>query len=338
MSPAGIRKAALLLMSLDPPTAAELLKAAEPEVVTEIAAELAYLQASGGAVAPAPGDQPVREFFSHLRQRLADTKGNDFLENVLRGALGPERSRDILGRISELVERRDPFMAIRSAEPEDIAEALNGESPHVAGLVLSELPAKVSSKVLPLLGDDVRAEAVRGMTQEEAVSPQTRLRVATVVRKRLTRTQVGEAAAPAKVGREKQLRKVAVLLRSLSGDLRNTLLEGIVQADPEAGAEVRRLMVVWEDLPVVSDRSLQEGLRSVDAQTLALAMVDADETTVSKLRSNMSQRQAMLLDEEASLLGKPSQEDVDNARNEFLDALRQLGSNNLLTFEEEPQT
>jgi len=42
-SPSGIRKAALLLMGLEPTTAAELLKVADPEVVTRIAAELAYL-------------------------------------------------------------------------------------------------------------------------------------------------------------------------------------------------------------------------------------------------------------------------------------------------------
>ena len=55
MSATGIRKAALLLRTLDPATAGELLGAAPPEVVKQIATELVYLDATGQATGgPAP--------------------------------------------------------------------------------------------------------------------------------------------------------------------------------------------------------------------------------------------------------------------------------------------
>ena len=44
------RKAALVLMSLDPAAAAELLKAAKPETLTEIAAEIVNLESGGDTV------------------------------------------------------------------------------------------------------------------------------------------------------------------------------------------------------------------------------------------------------------------------------------------------
>jgi flagellar motor switch protein FliG len=330
---ADIRKAALLLMGLEPTTAAELLKAAKPEVVTRIAAELAYLQATGEAGKNA-SREPVREFLEQLREAAGDARGGRFIQTMLEGVLGSDRAREIMARISDMVDRRDPFLPIRSAEPADIAEALAGESAAVAGLVLAELPPKVSGKLLPLLDEDIRADAVRSMTSEKGPAMETRMRVATVVRKRLTDKQgAGGGEAAGRVSRDEQLRKVALLLRGLGSELRGTLLEALTETDEEASRQIQELMVVWTDIPAVSDRSCQEGLRSIDSRKLAVALVDADETTLEKLRGNMSQRQLAMLDEEASLLSQPSEAEIAEARGELLSALRELAANNFLTFE-----
>ena len=108
MASSGIRKAALLLMSLDPASAAELLRAAKPEVITQIAAELAYLEATGAAKAEAA--EPVREFFRLLSQKGADSRKDKFVETMLEGALGAERSRNILSDVRQLLDDRDPFL------------------------------------------------------------------------------------------------------------------------------------------------------------------------------------------------------------------------------------
>jgi flagellar motor switch protein FliG len=327
---ADLRKAALLLMGLEPTTAAELLKAAEPDVVTRIAAELAYLQASGEAAEEA-SREPVREFLQQLRQGGAGG-GGSFIRALLQGVFRAEKTGEIMGRISDLVGQRDPFLPIRSAEPADIAEALEGESAPVVGLVLAELPAKLSAKLLPLLNEDVRPEAVRSMTSEEGPALETRIRVATVVRKRLSEKSAGGGGGqPGR--RDDQLRKVALLLRGLGSELRGTLLEGVADADEEASRRIQELMVVWEDIPFVSDRSLQDALRAIDSRKLAVALFEAEERTLEKLRGNLSQRQTAMLDEEASLLSQPSDTEIDDARGELLAALRELATNNFLTFD-----
>lgn len=328
MASESIRKAALLLTTLEPPAAAELLKAADPTIAMQIAAELAYLEATGETASRA-SEAPLREFSAHLQGKA----GGMSVKQMLEGVFGPERSREVLGEVTALLAQRDPFLPVRSADPASIADALRGESPQVAGLVLAELPPKTSSKLLPLLDEEVRTEAVRGMTREDTVTPETRLRVATVVRDRLAKAQArggGEQAL-----REKQLRKVATLLRSLSMDLRTGLLDAIAETDEATRKDIERLMVVWDDLRMVSDRSLQDALRAVDARSLALALSHADEAVVQKLRANMSERQSAMLDEEAALLASPGEEEVGAARNQLLEALRELAANNMLTFEEE---
>ncbi|HUT02225.1 MAG TPA: FliG C-terminal domain-containing protein [Phycisphaerae bacterium] len=332
MASAGVQKAALLLMSLEPATAAELLKAAEPDMVTRIAAELAYLQASGSA-GKGVSQEPVREFFQQLREQTGGGQGVKFIRRMLEGAVGTERSREIMEQISLMVDQRDPFLPIRSADPESIAEALAGESPQVAGMVLAELPPKLSAKLLPLLNDDVRAEAVRGMTSEVAASVDARMRVAAVVRERLLEKRSGGGSARSQ--RQAQLRRVALLLRGLGSDLRGTLLETIGEKDKEVSNRVQELMVIWEDVPVISDRSLQEALRAVDLPKLAMALVNADEATTNKVRGNLSQRQIALLDEEATLISQPGETDIEQARDELLKALRDLAGSNFLTFDDD---
>ncbi len=318
-------------MGLEPAAAAELLKAADPDMVKRIAAELAYIEASGDATAGATV-QPVREFVGELQESLSQPGGTAFLRGVLADALGQERAREILQQVPSMVDRRDPFLPVRSAEPEEVAEALTGESPQVAGLVLAELPSRTSARVLSLLDETVRAEAVRGMASERGVAPETRLRVASVVRRRLEKAR--SEGGSGKKARQRQLRKVAVLLRDLGVELRQALLGAIAETDPDASSEVQRLMVMWEDLRIVADRSLQEALRHVDARRLALATYDADEAVTEKLRTNMSERLLITLDEEISLLGKPTDEEIEEAREELLKALRELAENNLLAFEE----
>ena len=86
---------------------------------------------------------------------------------------------------------------------------------------------------------------------------------------------------------------------------------------------VKRLMITWEDIPLVADRSLQESLRSVDSGKLALALYGADEDIVQKIRSNISDRAVSMLDEEISLMQEPIEKEVLVAREEVIEPLRQ---------------
>ena len=86
---------------------------------------------------------------------------------------------------------------------------------------------------------------------------------------------------------------------------------------------VRILMITWEDIPTIADRSLQEALRGVDAQKLAVALYGADEDISQKIRSNISERAATMLDEEASLMQEPLEKEVLDAREEVVKPLRE---------------
>jgi flagellar motor switch protein FliG len=331
VSQPNVRKAALLLAALDSATAAELLKSAPPDRLTEIAAELAYIHQNGlSAQDRLMTRQPVQEFFD-----LMHGKKTGFLQEVLESAVGKNKSQEMLVRIGQMLEARDPFRAIRTVPVEDIAKSLEGESAQVATLVLAELPSKNAAKLLPLLADSVRSDAVRGMTGGVDVSPEARVKVAGVIRQRLddmaAKGLVGGGSADEK--RQQQLRKVAVLLRGLQTAFRDSLLRSMATQDQKMADAVQKMMVIWEDMPLVTDRSLQEILRTVESKKLAMSLVKAEPATAKKIRDNISQRASMMLDEEMSLLNNPKADDITAAREAILDALRALNAKGELPLE-----
>lgn len=319
-------------MSLDTGTAGELLKSVKPELVTEIAAELACLRAPG-QTSQENSTGPIREFISMLEGAPAGDS-QQFLGAVLANAMGKDRSLDLLARVQRLVEARDPFGPIRSASAVEIAAALAGESAQVIALVLSELPAKKSSELLGLLDDEIRSRVVCGMVGGEKIPAETSLRVAKMVQAKLTELSSQARTGAGEVQKDGQVRKLALLLRDLKKDIRDGLIASLRQQDEQTGDSVSKQMVVWDDVKLAADRPLQEILRLVDAKDLALAMIGADRQTAAKVRQNMSERASAMLDEEASLLSSPKPEDIDQAREDLLDKIRESHAQGEMTFEE----
>lgn len=327
----GARKAALLLMSLDSGSAAELLRNAPRTVVSDIAVEMAHIEAAGHGT-KAERVEPAKEFFTLLRGRKASQAGSSKLPALLEKAIGSDQAKEILLRAQAAVRQRDPFLEIRSADVEDLARVLQGESGQVAAMVLGELKASKAGRLMPLLDERVRAEAVRGMTSGEGASPTVRARVAEQLLQRMHVSTTTVAVSPEQ---SQKLRKVAMLLRGLDATAREALLKAIDASDPEAGKGVRDLMVVWEDVATVVDLSLQNILRLIDAKNMALALHEADAAIAAKINANISERARALVEEETSLMPNPKAEDVTRARDEVLKAMRELSASGQLEFEEQ---
>ena len=333
MALAGKQKAAMLLMSLDAATAAELTKGLDSEAVQELAVELAYLDAAG---------LRTREQSAEIMQQFCSSllageefQLNKFLNDMLVNAVGREKSEQIQTQIRDLLNKRDPFISIRSVQPQSIASVLASEHPQAAAVVLSELSVKKSSTVLGLLSEDIRRNAINRMTSQDAVTAEARMRIAETICKRLEAMSSDKSDEFQAVQPEQSLRKVAVILRNLSQEIRDGLLEALTEKDAEAGEKVANLMIIWTDILHVTDRSLQGALRGIDAKRLALALRKTEEALAKKIRSNISERAVATVDEEISLMSDPKKEDVEEAREEIVKVLREMNKKGELTFIEE---
>lgn len=329
----GKQKAALLLMSLDIATATELLKGINPKLVQELAAELTYLDAAGYR-ASKQSSEVARQFCDSLKSQ-APFHLKSFVKEMLNNTVGQERAQQIQAEIEQILSKRDPFMAIRSADPQALASVLENERPQTVAVVLSEMPPKKSSEIIGLLGEGMRVSAVSRMTGVDAVTAEAKTRIAQTVSGRLEAAAAAGGGGTPQARPEESLRKVAVILRNLDKEVRDGVLGAMQEKDAQVGEKVTSLMVVWDDIPQVADRPLQTALRGIDERQLALALHKADDTISRKIKSNISERAAALVDEEASLMSAPKKEDVKNAREKVVSALREMNSKGELTFIEE---
>ncbi len=339
MALTGKQKAAMLLMSLDAATAAELLKGVDAEVVQELAVELASLDAAGYRSSK-QSLKLARQFFNSL-QASEGFRLKGFLKEVLKSTVGQDKAGQIQSQIQDLLYKRDPFISIRSVDSQTMASVLGNEHPQTAAVVLSELPAEKNSEVLGLLDGSIRFTIIGRMTGCETMTAEAKAQITKTVCRRLEAIISGGAGEPGPyqgLGEalpaqpEQSLRKAAVVLRNLGKEIRDGLLGAIHGKDNQAGEMVANLMIIWEDIPQIADRSLQEALRGIDARKLALALVKADDGVVQKIKSNISERAAAALDEEVSLVSVAEEKDVEEAREAIVQVLREMNEKGELAF------
>ena len=245
---------------------------------------------------------------------------------MLVNVLDKEKVEQIQSQVKKATEQKDLFLDIRQASTDELVLAFDGEHPQTIAVVLSELPPKKSQEVLSLLNEETRLKAVCKMTNTELIGSAVKQRMVFTITKRL-KSFKGETLLEKP---EQTLRKLAIVLSGLEKDMRDPILAEIGKDDEDTASMIKRLMITWEDITSVADRSLQESLRSVDSGKLAMALYGADEDIAQKIRSNISDRARAMLDEEISLMQEPLEKEVLNAREEVVGPLRKANEEGTL--------
>lgn len=336
MALAGIQKAAMLLTTLDPNTASEMLKGQPPEIIQKIAMELSQMDARGSNIT----DQAAavcRDFCNELQKRTSGVLHiKSFVSNLLQGSAGKEKGHQLQAQMEKSVRDKDPFIFISSSTAPHLLAALNGESPQTIALVLSSIPHKLATDVLSRLDEQVGAQVAWRLTLPQDVPPRTLHRIGEMICKKLA-DMTSEQKTPVIMedASRETLRRVAIVLSGLQKERRDAMLQQIHSRNAKTAETVKALMVTWEDITKIDNKCLQGLLRKVDAGILAKALFGADVSITQKIRSNISERMAQMIDDETSLLGEPRKKDILAAREEVTKPLREANEAEELLFIEE---
>jgi flagellar motor switch protein FliG len=328
MTLTGKRKAAMLLMSLDAATATELVRNLDSKVVQELAVELAYLDLADFKSSN-KGNRIVRQFHHSLKARET-FQLNDFLDKLLKSSIGQEKAEWIQAQIQDLL--CNPFVSICSADARTLALVLRNEHPQTIAAVLSELPAPKGQEVLHLLDGSVQVSVIGRMSECAAMTAEAKELVAEKVCQLFNAISINSTGRPLPSWSEQSLRKIALIVRGLDKEIRDGLLSAIHDKDNQAGEMAAKLMIIWADMPQITDRSLREALSRVDANTLALALSGADEAIINKVRSILSERSVAAVDKRASLISAPREGGIGEARERIVGILRRMNDECELGF------
>jgi flagellar motor switch protein FliG len=309
----GLRKAAVLLMSMPTKTAAKILGQLPPRYIEAISIMIAQTDSVSG------GDQEVviAEFLTSKASSLyASPGGLERAKELIKQALGRDAA-ELIGNLQQTIEAM-PFGFVKKVDAQTLLQFIGDEHPQTIALLLSHVPSPYAADVLAGLESDKQFEVIRrvasiGRTSPEAVAELEyglEMRLSSMVSQQHSQTGGIES--------------VAEILNVCERSIERSIMESIGREDPELSDEIRRLMFVFEDIAKLGDRDIQALLKNVETAQWAMALKGASQGLQDKIMNNMSSRAAENLREEMDYLGSVRLSEVEAVQQKIVDIVRHL--------------
>lgn len=309
----GVRKAAILLMSLEEEDAAAILSMLPRRYVESVSIAIAQLDTVSGREQEAI----IQEFLQSRPSAIGPNSGGlDKAKNLVKRALGKDAG-DTLSVLQQTLEAL-PFGFLHKADPQNILTFLIDEHPQTIAMVLSHIPAPVAAGVLNGLQPERQLAVIQRIAEMGQTSPEAidEVESALTTRMALFMTQAYRKAGG--------IPSVAEVLNVTDRSTERTILDGLSKEKPELVEEIRRLMFVFEDIIKLNDKDIQTVLKSVENSQWALSLKGASKPLQDKILGNMSQRAADMLREEIDFLGKVRLSEVEAMQQKIVDVVRTL--------------
>ncbi len=310
----GISRAAILLMTLDTPTASSLLKQLPAQAVEEVTRELASM----GRVPDSLRKAVVEEYYAlAVGSQYLTEGGLEYATVLLKESLDSETAGRMLQQIQTQVQKT-PFSFLQKAETENLLTFIQDEHPQTIALIVCHLPHHKAAEILGGLPMQKQIEVIKRIANMEQTNPEVIREVERGLESRLSNmlSQSMEKAGG--------INTVAEILNLADRATEKAIMEGLESDDPELVEEIRRLMFVFEDILKVDDKGIQGILKEVDNDELGLALKTASQELQQKIFKNMSERAATLIKEDMQYMGPVRVSDVESAQQRIVDIVRRL--------------
>lgn len=318
----GAEKAAVLLLSLGPDVASDVMRHLADDEVRRVVQAVARVR----SVDAERLELVNREFAETLSQNPSlAVDGREFAMALLSRAVAAQQER---GKSDEAVALADIEQSV--IDDAGLAQALEGvpatglatmlaaEHPQVAALVLAHLEPARASETLGRLPEALQAELVERLARIEKLPTGLHGEVGAVLAAQLK----GLVRPPgAQVG---GVRAAAELVNHLGGEAEEKVLGLIEERDADLGQRIRALTFTFDDCAKLDARSLQTLLKEVPRDDLLYALKTASPALAEKIFANVSSRAAEILREDMASLGPVRLSDVEAAQQRVVATLREL--------------
>ncbi len=310
----GVRKAAILMLSLTQDQAAQILKRLPREAVEEVSREIASI----GEIPVTMRRDVFGEFYNlALANSYVAEGGLEHAKALLRKSLSDGDADRVIKQVTQQVQTT-PFSFLQKAESENLLTFIQDEHPQTIALILAHLPPQKASEILVGLPGQKQVEVVKRIANMEQTNPEVIKEVEQGLAYRLSDivSQTFEKAGGVDT--------VAEILNLADRSTEKGIMEGLEAEDPDLVESIRRLMFVFEDILLVNDKGIQSVLKEVDNEELSLALKTASEELKQKIFKNMSERAAQLIQEDMQYMGPVRVSDVEAAQQKIVDVVRRL--------------
>jgi flagellar motor switch protein FliG len=310
----GVRKAAVLLMSLPSHDASAILRGLTRTEVEGITLEIANLK----RIDRQDQQDVISEFYqmAQAEQEMAEG-GLEAARHLLEQAFDSQRASEILHHLTSFLQRR-PFEVLRKADASQVLAFVQSEHPQTIAVLLAYMDPLQASRVLSGLPGELQNEVAQRIARMGRIAPELVKEVEALVERRLSTVAIDEVVGVGGVN------SIVPILNNADRTSERAILDSLEQVDPELADEIRSRMFVFENIVQLDDRAIQKVLRRVDNKTLAMALKGTATEVATKIFKNLSQKAAELLQDDIDVLGPVRIRDVEQAQREIITAIRVL--------------
>ncbi len=316
------QKVAAFLVAIGPEHAGPILGYLEETEVETVAHEITRL----GRLPTSVLDAVVEEFLNSAGGSSAGLAGGiDYARTLLESWQGG-RSDEIIQQLFDAAQNR-PFGFLAQLEPDQLMQFIVDEHPQTIALIVTHLPTHLGAKLLSLLPPESQGDIAMRIARIGPATPDVVRKVEYALKERLgsvTATDLRESGKGAD--------NLASLLNTADRATERLILDHLNATDQPLAEQVRALMFVFEDILEMTDKDLQEVLRTVDSKQLALALKGVKPEVSTKVTTNLSERAAGSLNDEIEYLGAVKVSDVEGAQNGIVAMIRQLEEEGRVTL------
>jgi len=308
------QRAAVIMLLLGEEQAAEIIKYLGPKEVQALGSAMVKASTmSQNAV-----NVVLDDFVEMLKNQTSlSFSGTDYVETVMRMALGEDKANSILNRINP-GQKSKGLEVLSWMDPRSIAEMIKIEHPQVIAIVLSLLDNSVAADVMVYLPNDVRPEVIQRIASLDTVQPAAMIELEAVIKSQFSKSASNASASFGGI------EAAAGIMNFSKTEIEASIMNGLETLDPVLMQKIQDLMFTFENLTTVDNKGIQVLMRAVDPDQLMTALKGASDAAKERFFSNMSERARGMFKDDMEAKGPVRMADVEEAQKQIMRMARKL--------------
>jgi flagellar motor switch protein FliG len=310
----GAQRAAVLMLLLGEQQAAEIIRFLNPKEVQSLgAAMVSVADLSQEAV-----NVVLDEFVTTLKRQTSLGLGtSDYVEKVLKRALGDDKASSVLSRIMP-GQGSKGLEILKWMDARSIAEMIRGEHPQVVAIILSVLEHTVAADVLNFLPTEARPEIIQRIASLDTVQPSAMEELEQIMMKQFASNSSSKSSSFGGV------KAAAQIMNSVKVELESSIMSGLSVIDSDLMQKIQDNMFTFENLVGVDNRGIQAIMRKAEPDLLMVALKGAPDFVKDKFLDNMSARARVMFVDDMESKGPLRITEVEEAQKNVMRLARKL--------------
>ncbi len=308
------QRAAVLMLLLGEQQASEIIRFLNPKEVQSLgAAMVSVADLSQEAV-----NVVLDEFVTMLKKQTSLGLGTgDYVEKVLKRALGEDKAASVLSRIMP-GQGSKGLEILKWMDARSIAEMIRGEHPQVVAIILSVLEYTVAADVLNFLPPEARPEIIQRIASLETVQPSAMEELEQIMMKQFATNSSSKSSSFGGI------KAAAQIMNSVKVELESSIMAGLSQIDADLMQRIQDNMFTFENLVSVDNRGIQAIMRKAEPDLLMVALKGAPDFVKDKFLDNMSARARVMFVDDMESKGPLRITEVEEAQKNVMRLARKL--------------